>query len=175
MAAEWLTYSELGERLGVSPEAARQKAIRSRWPRQTANDGKAQIRVDLDDVKVPPRKAREPADARPTAEQTPVEPPADARMLVALEEHITTLKAMVAKAEETASREREQANAERARADGERGRADTERARAEDLLRRLAALREAEEARRADTERQLADLKSVVDQLRRPWWKRLVG
>jgi chromosome segregation ATPase len=123
----------------------------------------------------PSRKARESSDDRPTAEQTPVEPPADVRMLAALDEHIGTLKAMVAKAEETASREREQANTERIRADGERGRADTERARAEDLLRRLEDLRGAEEARRADTERQLANLKSVVDQLRRPWWKRLAG
>ncbi len=176
MATEWLTYSELGERLRVSPEAARQKAIRSRWPRQTANDGKAQVRVDLDDVKATtPRKGREPSDDRPTAGQTPVGPPADARMLAALEEHINTLKAMVAKAEEVALREREQANAERVRADGERGRADAERARAEDLLRRLEELQNIEAARRADTEQQLLDLKSVMDQLRRPWWKRLVG
>jgi chromosome segregation ATPase len=171
-----LTYSDLGERLGVSAEAARQKAIRYRWPRQTANDGKAQVRVDLDEMKVTPsRKAREPADARPTAEQTPVEPPADVRMLAALEEHINTLKAMVAKAEETASREREQANTERIRADGERGRADAERARADELIRRLEELRDTQAARRADTEQQLVDLKSLVDQLRRPWWKRLVG
>ena len=48
MAEEWLTYSDLGERLGISSEAARQKAIRDRWPRRLAEDGRAQVQVDIE-------------------------------------------------------------------------------------------------------------------------------
>ena len=40
-ASEWLTYEQAAERLGVTPEAARQKAIRGRWQRSRGNDGKA--------------------------------------------------------------------------------------------------------------------------------------
>jgi hypothetical protein len=43
MAEDWYTYAQLGERLGISPAAVRQKAIRARWPRRPANDGKTQV------------------------------------------------------------------------------------------------------------------------------------
>ena len=33
----WLTYSEAGQRLGISPEAVRQLARRRGWPRRTPN------------------------------------------------------------------------------------------------------------------------------------------
>src|SRR5215212_3974513 len=99
MVEEWFTYSELGERLNISPEAVRQKAIRHRWPRRTANDGRAQVRVDLQDVvaTMPQRRPKEPFDTRPTPDQPPVEPPPDTRTFEALERHIATLKDMVAK------------------------------------------------------------------------------
>jgi hypothetical protein len=42
----WLTYVELGDRLGVTPDAARQKAIRGRWRKQKGNDGKARVLVE---------------------------------------------------------------------------------------------------------------------------------
>jgi hypothetical protein len=48
MAEVWLTYGELGERLGISPEAARQKAMRGRWRRQQGNDGKARVLVGFE-------------------------------------------------------------------------------------------------------------------------------
>jgi hypothetical protein len=177
MAEEWLTYSELGERLGVSAEAARQKAIRLRLRRRTANDGKAQVLVDVEEVKASsvPRKPREQAsDDRTTAD----EQPSDERALAALEAHISTLKEMVAQAEVASARERERANDERDRADSERARADAERERADGLFRRVEEFL-AERVQRAEAERQveseLADLKAMVEQMRRPWWKRLVG
>jgi hypothetical protein len=177
MAEEWFTYSELGERLGVSAEAARQKAIRNHWPRRTANDGRAQVRVDVEDVKAstPPRRMREeePSDVRPT----PVEPPSDARTLAALDAHIETLKALAAAAEGALARERERADAERARADNEWVRADAERVRSDDLTRRL---EEAQErmAQRAEIEQQLVALKAQLAEMQaanaRPWWRRIV-
>ena len=45
----WLTYQEAGDRLGVSPEAARAKAARRRWRRQIGNDGLARVRIPEDE------------------------------------------------------------------------------------------------------------------------------
>src|SRR5689334_10409385 len=42
----WLTYVELGDHLGITPDAARQKAIRGRWRKQKGNDGKERILVE---------------------------------------------------------------------------------------------------------------------------------
>ena len=53
MAVEQLTYTQLGERLGISTEAARQKAIRGRWRRIPGNDGKTLVEVDLAAVAPP--------------------------------------------------------------------------------------------------------------------------
>src|ERR671916_231703 len=42
----WLTYVELGQRLRITPDAARQKAIRGRYRKQKGNDGKARVLVE---------------------------------------------------------------------------------------------------------------------------------
>ena len=47
MPVEMLTYAELGERLKISPEAARALVKRHRWPRSRSNDGKTLVQVDL--------------------------------------------------------------------------------------------------------------------------------
>lgn len=171
MAEEWLTYSELGERLGVSAEAARQKAIRLRLRRQTANDGKAQVLVNVEDVRASttPRRPKDPAaDDRPT----PEEQASDERALAALDAHIATLKEMVAKAEAMTERER-------ARADEERGRADAERTRSDQLQTRLDAVmneRTLDARRTAEVEQAVADLRAKLAELDvRPWWRRLAG
>jgi hypothetical protein len=36
-----LTYRQAADKLGVSPQAQRQKAIRDRWPSTKGNDGQA--------------------------------------------------------------------------------------------------------------------------------------
>ena len=78
MAEEWFTYIELAERLNVSAEAARQKAIRARWPRRTANDGKAQVKVYVIDVLATMQPAFvRPSDSRSTAWRTSVRHPHD--------------------------------------------------------------------------------------------------
>ena len=179
MTEQWFTYSELAERLKVSTEAARQKAIRNRWPRRTGNDGRAQVRLDIEEVVAStiPRKPRdeEVSDDCPTPEQPPGEPLADTRALEALNEHIVTLKGMVAKAEEVAERERLRAEREGVRAETERLRSDAERARADELAKRLDEVRGEGETKRAEMERDLVELRSVVERMQRPWWKRLAG
>ena len=62
MSIESLTYSELGDRLGASPEAARSLARRLRLPRKPGNDGKVRIIVDLAEIQYTPLSARSPGD-----------------------------------------------------------------------------------------------------------------
>ena len=50
MPVEMLTYAELGERLKVSPEAARALVKRHRLPRSRSNDGKTLVQVDLAEI-----------------------------------------------------------------------------------------------------------------------------
>lgn len=150
MAEEWLTYSQLGERLGVSAEAARQKAIRLRLRRQTANDGKAQCLVDVEDVRAGtvPRKGKDDRT-------TPDEQPADARLLEALDGHIASLKEIVAR--------------EQARADGLQTRLDA-----------LLDERASDGRRTGELEQAITELRSKIQALDarpapRPWWHRLAG
>jgi hypothetical protein len=175
MAEEWLTYSDLAERLGVSSEAARQKAIRHRWPRRTANDGKAQVRVDIEDVKATMPVRRPKDDPPPDGRPTPDDPLSNPQVLAALGAHIETLKAMVTKAESIADRERERADSERLRADKEQARADAERTRADDVYVRLEEAL-AERRKRAEMDdaiqREVTELRSMLERMRRPWWRR---
>jgi hypothetical protein len=60
MSIEYLTYAELGERLGASAEAARSLARRLRLPRRPGNDGKVRITVDFDEIQYKPLPARSP-------------------------------------------------------------------------------------------------------------------
>jgi hypothetical protein len=50
----WLIYAEAGDRLGVSPDAVRTKAVRKRWRKQIGNDGRARVWL--------PEDERSPAD-----------------------------------------------------------------------------------------------------------------
>src|ERR1700740_505214 len=65
MSTESLTYSELGDRLGASPEAARSLARRLRLPRKAGNDGKVRIIVDLTEIRYTPLSARSPGGKEP--------------------------------------------------------------------------------------------------------------
>jgi hypothetical protein len=56
----WLTYSEAGELLALSPEAVRQRARRQRWRVTKGNDGKARVLVP-EGFKVPDMAPAQPA------------------------------------------------------------------------------------------------------------------
>jgi hypothetical protein len=182
MAEEWLTYSDLGERLGISSEAARQKAIRYRWRRRANNFGKAEVLVDLVEVRehmerFPPRKPKTelPSDDR----ETPEDQLSDAQTFAALDAHIETLKTMVAKAEAIAERERERADNERLRADSERGRADQLQERVEELLKERVQISDQQQEAVRSLEKQIEDLRTIMEaraaDARRSWWRRLAG
>jgi hypothetical protein len=94
---EWLTYAEAGQRLGVSPEAVRAKAIRKAWRRQAGNDGKARILVPPEILHTPVQQpingSSTPAVQQPiNGRSPPVRKPGDQGMLTALREHISTLR-----------------------------------------------------------------------------------
>ena len=141
----WLTYRELAQALGISPEAARQKAIRARWQRQRGNDGKARILVDLETEK-----------AAHTPRRRPDERPDERRTFEALEAHITTLKEAVAKAEALGERHRQEAEMASKRVDH--------------LVTELVemSMRMAEQTAVADRVRTEFDAYRA-----RPWWRRL--
>jgi hypothetical protein len=50
MPVEMLTYAELGERLKISPEAARALVKRHRLPRSRSNHGKTLVQIDLAEI-----------------------------------------------------------------------------------------------------------------------------
>ena len=77
MDGQWLTYDELGVRLGCTPEAARRRAIRGKWARMPGNDGRTCVRVpdELHGSRTPPVRTEESAH------------------LHALEGHVASLKA----------------------------------------------------------------------------------
>ena len=192
MAEQWLTYAALADLLGVSAEAVRQKAIRHRWRRQPANDGRAQVLVDVDEVRALLPSRKRPSDTRPTPGQqaapkrpTPGQeevPNARTRMLVALEAHVETLKVANTKLETEAARER-------ARADGLNEDLDLawrKLALAEFEAATVPALKDTIEALKAalaSSRDQTAEIRAERDRLltrehlraQRRWYRRLMG
>jgi hypothetical protein len=99
MSSDWLTYKEAGAVLGVSAEAARQRAIRGSWPRRLNNEGAALVRVP-EGVTSRPRRKNERPNERPAPEAVEQ---ADERLVAALQAHIETLKADLALARDQAA------------------------------------------------------------------------
>jgi hypothetical protein len=90
MPVEMLTYAQLGERLKISPEAARALVKRQRLPRSRSNDGKTLVQVDLTEI------SHSPVSRAPR-------PPAGDQVVTALNQKIETLQAELIEMEATAS------------------------------------------------------------------------
>lgn len=148
MGDDWLTYEQAAERLNVSPEAVRQKAIRGRWQRTKGNDGKARVRLP-DGCTDGVRTASERVSRR--AVRTASERVAAERLISALEGHVETLKSEL--------------TAERARTKKALADVEVERERAEKAV--ADYMRLAEEYQRRTDE--------LAAERARPWWKRLAG
>jgi len=103
MATEMLSYSQLGDRLNCSPEAARALVKRLRLPRQKANDGKVLVSVDLTEINHKPMPKRSPAGDHPVT--------------ASLKARIEELEMQLAKAEAAASGHRADFERERERLD----------------------------------------------------------
>jgi hypothetical protein len=140
-----LTYAKLGERLGITVDGARTRAKRAGWPTVIGNDGKARVRV---------RPSELPEQTASKAEQSP-----------STLDFVTELRRTHAERLAELRGELDQARneAERWRAAAEHARLEAERERAVNGL-----LREA-----VDRERDLN--RELLAELRRPWWRRLLG
>jgi hypothetical protein len=101
MSVETLTYTALGARLKISREAARSLAKRRRLPRSLSDDGKAQVSVDLAEIRHTPR--------RPVGRQT--------GNIALLSSKIEALNAEFARLEASAADHRADFERERERAD----------------------------------------------------------
>ena len=115
MSEQWLNYTALGKLWGMSPEAARTRARSGNYRRRVGNDGQAEVLVD---TAAPVRKARPSRSAgqsRTPALDTETTPPATTAALDALQGHIDTLKAELAKAEALATERGQEVAAERAK------------------------------------------------------------
>src|SRR5881392_1856945 len=80
MPVEMLSYVELGEKLKISPEAARALVKRHRLPRSRSNDGKTLVQVDLAEI------SHSPVPRGPQA-------PSGQQVVSALKQKIETLQA----------------------------------------------------------------------------------
>jgi hypothetical protein len=151
MGDEWLSYREAAERLGVTPENVRHRAIRGRWPRMRGNDGRAKIQIPdpgPNPVRTPSERPNKPSV------RTPSEQGSNPQTIKALEAHVATLLSQLAAAE------------------ARLGAADAREAQhVADLV--------AERAQTAKAIAAFADLATRLDELaeerRRPWWRRWAG
>jgi hypothetical protein len=148
MAEAWFNYADLGLALGISPEAARQKALRGRWRRQRGNDGRAQVLVDIEAQRTShvPRKR---------SDNTAVEHPSNTRTIAALEGHIATLKADLTKADALAKLRHGEVEAVRKQLDAN--------------IAELAALARLMAQREAVRDKLQAEFDAYRS---RPWWRR---
>jgi hypothetical protein len=155
MAEEWLTYHELGERLGITASAARMHARRRGWQRRAPNAIGAQAHVLVpEDVGVHPRATavRRTHDAQMSAEANGLYG-ADR---VSDQVHVEALCAAVASLGDALAAERERVARVEQRIDG-----------------LFAELTDARAAERISAE-SAAGLRHQLDLLRarRPWWRR---
>jgi hypothetical protein len=151
MNTESLTYSELGERLGCSPEAARSLSRRLRLVRKPGNDGRVRVIVDLADIQYRPAPIRSPAGPQPDID--------------ALKAQIEQLQSDLAKLE-TEKNYLEASVAEH-RADFEHERDRCDRLIAETLVLNKVAMSAREAAARLEGE-------ASGRQTRQGWWGRLI-
>jgi hypothetical protein len=166
MAIEMLNYSQLGERLSCSPEAARALVKRLRLPRQKANDGKVLVSVDLSEINHRPMPARSPAGDRP------------------IKARVEALQAELAKVEASAAGhradfERERERAESLMAELLRATADTMAAKeaAARLEGGLVLLRQETSDIRTDRDAWRVEVERLTrnERERLSWWRRLAG
>jgi DNA repair exonuclease SbcCD ATPase subunit len=153
MTDVWLTYAQAAERLNLTVEAVRLRALRGRWQKTIGNDKRPRIRLPegwSNDVQTTvERRERKPRnDGRTTVERA-----ADAALIAALEGHVATLKAEL----EHRAGELETLKAQLA---GAEGRASKESAKTAQAIAAFEAL-----AQR---------LEEMAEAKRPPWWRLLL-
>ncbi len=173
MAIVRLSYQELGERLGISAEAARQRAKRRHWQIIPANEPNGRAFVLIDEEALA-REAVRPPDDRPD-EGGDVRPYVPPEALAALAEQLAGLRAELQARTQDAARvaalevELAMARAQLAAATA----IAEERVRAAQAV----AIADAATATKAleGKDALLGELRQELARLRRPWWRRWRG
>jgi outer membrane murein-binding lipoprotein Lpp len=177
---KWMTYAELGELIGGTPEAGRQIALRLKLRKQIGNEDKrARVWVEEDTL---PRRAN-----RPTPVQTPVDPPVQTPVhehertgeINALQAHLETLERLLVQQREghTAEVDRLREDLEHARQDVNQWRDDAnrERQRANVMFDQIKDLTDRLDQLHQDRQADIDRLRTALEDARRPWWRRLTG
>ena len=176
MADRWLTYQELGEVLGCSAVAARARAQRARWRRQTSNsDGLARVLLP-DDAELRPVRTRNTRPSAPGAHpRTPNATEGELlTRLAALQTELADMARKLGAAEERVEGLRtvldvERRQASELRQDRDRALEQLEQAQAAHVD-ELLALREQMAAIAHDRDRAA---EALAAHLALPWWRRL--
>jgi hypothetical protein len=197
---QWLTYRDLAERLGISVEAAQQKARRGRWQRRDSNDGRRLVLVPYEALDSPtiltttsptiPAKTPPtiPAMASPTA--PPVLPASVAPAVHGGADHVEALidelrqrssaaeareQAAIARFDQERQEIRKEVEGARLAADRLQGELETERQHARDMATRVDRLHQERHAEAEKHRQELDGLRAALEDARRPWWRRLIG
>jgi uncharacterized small protein (DUF1192 family) len=165
MSDEWLTYAQAAERLKMTVEAVRLRALRGHWQKTFGNDKRPRIRLpegwSNDDRTTVERRERKPRnDVRTTVERT-----VDPALVHALEGHIATLKADIERLEAQLRIEADRLSESEAQAKKQSAEFSA------DLAAEKARTEKAIEAFSALADR----LDALAAERAKPWWKRLVG
>jgi hypothetical protein len=189
---QWLTYRDPAERLGISVEAAQQKARRGRWTRREGNDGRRLVLVPYEAMGGPAvsgtTSPKMPGTIAPTIpDTTPAVPPAPVYPAVhGVTDHAEALidelrrRAAAAEARERSALARfdqERQEVEHARLAAERlqGELETERQHARDMATRIDRLHQERHAEAERQRQEMDSLRGALEDARRPWLRRLAA
>ena len=193
---QWLTYRDLAERLGISVEAAQQKARRGRWSRREGNDGRRLVLVPYEamgGLTIPGTTPPAMSDTiDPTIPDTtpPVVPAPVSPAIHGVTDHAEVLvdelrqRAAAAEAREQAAldrfdRERQEIRQEvehaRLAAERLRDELESERQHARDMVNRIDRLHQERHAEAERHRQEMDSLRTALEDARRPWWRRLMG
>jgi hypothetical protein len=192
---QWLTYRDLAERLGISVEAAQQKARRGRWQRRDNNDGRRLVLVPYETLDTP----MIPGSILPTITDTiasktpdtisPVPPIPVAPAVHGTTDHVEALidelrqRATTAEAREQVAiarfdQERQQIRKEvedaRLAADRLRSELETERQHARDMATRIDRLHQERHAEAEKHRQEMDGLRAALEDARQPWLRRMI-
>jgi chromosome segregation ATPase len=168
VGAKWMTYAELGELIGGTPEAGRQLALRLKLRKQIGNEDK-RVRVWVDEETVTRRSNRSRPVQTPVEHpiQTPVQQDGQTGEINALREHLATMERLMAeqRTDHQAALDlfRVAHAAELERIGAAQARLIDDRTRLEDKLQKARA--EADHAK-ADQVRMARDVTTMFDELR---------
>lgn len=167
LASRWLTYDDMAEALGITPDSARRLATRHKWARRPGNDGRALVAVPQERLDRPQEPRADVSGPDDAGEDAP-EASRDARALIGyLERRVGELTDDLLESRRVAEEARAEAREARTAAETLRVQAGQV-----DVLTALVAAERAHLAEvRVDRDRMVA----ILAERPAPWTKRVAG